>query len=147
MLKQKSIALILGVLTMSLLISYIVLAWTNPTATPPGENVSSPVNIGSVQQWKKGGLGIGEKTFDLGPGQIAASVFYDKDNSSWYVNPSGISVFSGNVGIGTTSPGEKLDIQGGSVKINTFKLSPISATELGIYDSGGNQIIIFDEGL
>ena len=112
MLKQKSIALILGILTMSLLISCVVLAWTEPGAAPPGGNVSSPVNIGSVQQWKEGGLGIGTKTFDLGSGQIAASVFYDKDNSSWYLNPSGISVFSGNVGIGTTSPVAKLDVAG-----------------------------------
>ena len=40
---QKTIALSVGVLSMAFLIGYIVLAWTEPTSNPPGENVSPPL--------------------------------------------------------------------------------------------------------
>ncbi len=48
--KTKSIALILGVLAMSILVGYIVLVWTEPTTTPPGDNVPVPLNVGNVAQ-------------------------------------------------------------------------------------------------
>lgn len=33
-------------------------AWTEPTAAPPGSNVPAPINIGTDQQIKNGGLGV-----------------------------------------------------------------------------------------
>jgi len=36
----------------------IVFAWQEPTATPPGNNVSAPINVGNVTQTKSGGLNI-----------------------------------------------------------------------------------------
>jgi len=33
-----------------------------------------------------------------------------------------------------------------NVNIGDFTITPISATELEVYDSGGNQVLIFDEG-
>lgn len=32
-------------------------AWTGPTATPPNGNVPAPINVGSVNQVKSGGIG------------------------------------------------------------------------------------------
>ena len=55
----KTISLTLGVLTMAFLISIAVLAWTEPTVGPPGSNVDAPLNIGSSDQIKQGGLTIG----------------------------------------------------------------------------------------
>jgi hypothetical protein len=89
--KTKSIALILGVLAMSFLVGYLVLAWTEPTTTPPGGNVPAPLNVGSVDQIKSGGLSVG--AFISRFGTILA-----RD--------------SGNVGIGTANPSQKLDISG-----------------------------------
>lgn len=58
-------------------------------------------------------------------GRISATEFYDYNNPSYYVNPAGQSVLS-------------------DIKIGNFRFYPISATELGIYDSGGNLILILD---
>lgn len=34
------------------------LAWTGPTAPPPGSNTPAPVNVGTTNQVKTGGLGV-----------------------------------------------------------------------------------------
>lgn len=56
----KTIPLALGVLVMTLLISAIVLAWTEPSTAPPGGNVDAPINIGSDEQTKIGDLIVGK---------------------------------------------------------------------------------------
>jgi hypothetical protein len=47
--------LFLGLL-LALGISYVQAAWVGPTATPPGNNTTAPVNIGSLFQQKSGDL-------------------------------------------------------------------------------------------
>jgi len=87
--KTKSVALILGVLAMSFLVGYLVLAWTEPGTTPPVGNVPAPLNVGNVAQTK-----TGELILNTGGA------------------PIGLIVDKGNVGIGTTGPGAKLDVNG-----------------------------------
>jgi len=53
---------------------------------------------------------------------------------------------NGKVGIGTATPTEAFDVQSGNLKISTFTFKPLSSTSLALYDSGNNQLIIFDEG-
>jgi hypothetical protein len=36
----------------------IVYAWSGPTAAPPGGNVAAPINVGSTDQVKDGGIGV-----------------------------------------------------------------------------------------
>jgi len=144
----NSLALFLAVLIFALGAVLATIAWTEPTSAPPAGNIPAPINVGSQAQTKQGPLTtVGALTSNTA---LYSPIFYDLDNTSWYINPSGTSVFSGNVGIGTTSPGGKLDIQTSTgsvaIKINTFTLRPISATELGVYDSGGNLVATFDEG-
>ena len=93
---QKTIALLVGVVAMALAISYFVFAWTEPTQAPPGGNVPAPLNVGPAGQSKAGGL-------ILNTGEAA----------------TGLIVQHGNVGIGTTNPGQKLDVAG-NVSANNY---------------------------
>ena len=88
----KGISLIISVLILSLSISYFAFAWSEPTAVPPGDNVSPPLNISSVDQSKEGGL-------ILNTGGASAN---------------GLVVENGNVGVGVVAPNAKLEIDMGT---------------------------------
>jgi len=79
-------SLVIGVVSLILVVG-VIYAWTEPGQAPPGGNVSAPLNVGSIGQSKSGGL-------ILNTGGAAIGLIVDK----------------GNVGIGTTSPGAKLQI-------------------------------------
>ena len=38
--------------------TFIALAWTGPTSAPPNGNVAAPINVGTTDQIKNGGLGL-----------------------------------------------------------------------------------------
>jgi len=75
-------------LAVGLSIQFVV-AWVEPTVAPPGGNLKAPLNVSGVGQVKEGGL-------MLNTGGAATGLIVDK----------------GNVGIGTTSPNEKLVVNG-----------------------------------
>jgi microcystin-dependent protein len=104
----KKISFILSVVLMSLAVSYALGAWQEPSVSPPEGNVSAPINISSTAQTKEGGLTL--------QGDFTAPIFYDSDNTDYYVNPAGQTLLAGDVGIGTTGPGAKLEVAG-QVKI------------------------------
>ena len=64
-------------------------AWTTPPSAPPAGNVPAPLNTSGYPQAKEGGLII------------------NTGGAS-----TGLIVQKGNVGIGTTNPGAKLDVSG-----------------------------------
>jgi hypothetical protein len=78
----------LFVLFVGLLFATVLQAWTGPTATPPGNNVSTLINEGATAQVKNAGLSVNALTS------------YGSD----YVQ--------NKVGVGTQSPVVALDVAG-----------------------------------
>ena len=67
----------------------IALAWTVPSATPPGNNVAPPLNTSAIDQAKTGSLtvsGAGER--------MQASKFIDNDNTNFFLDPNSSSKLS-----------------------------------------------------
>ena len=85
----KLVSLTFSVLVLCFAVGFYVLGWTPPTAEPPGNNVDSPLNVGSDAQYKSGGLILNTGGAD-----------------------NGLIIDKGNVGIGTTTPQAKLDVNG-----------------------------------
>ncbi len=83
----KLVSIIFSVLVVCFAVGfYIYAAWTEPTESPPGGNVSAPVNVGSDDQIKQGSLSL--NTAGISP-------------TGLIVNQDAIFL-NGNVGIGTT---------------------------------------------
>lgn len=90
---MKNIIQSLKVITLGLILAVglsYALAWTAPTANPPGGNVSAPINVSSNAQIKSGTLQV-----------------------NGFRN-IGTTVLDGNVGIGTTAPTRNLHIGNGT---------------------------------
>ncbi|MBU1255826.1 hypothetical protein KKH35_03070, partial [Patescibacteria group bacterium] len=64
----------------------LILAWSPPSASPPSSNVSPPLNTGSSSQTKSGSL--------ISNTDIRAPIFYDQDNTGYYLNPAGASILN-----------------------------------------------------
>lgn len=73
--------------------------WSAPTATPPSNNASTPLNVSGTGQTKVGGLTVNT-------GGAA----------------TGFVVSSGNVGIGTASPSSLLSVYGGSAAYGSINI-------------------------
>ena len=88
----KPLSLIISVVLSVFLISFVVLAWTPPSEPPTGGNVPAPLHAGTAPQ-VKGSNGVGALGIE---GVLRA-----------YSN----LIVDGNVGIGTTSPIDKLNVK------------------------------------
>ncbi|MDD5145468.1 MAG: hypothetical protein PHF44_01275 [Candidatus Pacebacteria bacterium] len=71
---SKKSALIIGIFLMCFAVTFYIFAWTEPTAPPPGDNVSAPINVGTSPQAKAG--------------RISATEFYDYNDANYYLNPN-----------------------------------------------------------
>lgn len=85
----KSPSTIFSLLVTTILVSNLVWGFTEPSSSPPLGNVPAPLNVSSSGQSKAGGL------------------ILNTGGASY-----GLIVDQGNVGIGTQSPTQKLDVAG-----------------------------------
>ena len=90
-----------AIILSALVATTIVLAWTEPSQAPTVGNAPAPLNVSSASQYKSGALGIG--------GLLRG-----------YSN----AIFDGNVGIGTTAPGAKLEVS--EAGDTTIRIKPAS---------------------
>lgn len=114
----------LGVVAIGLVVGLslqFVRAWTEPSVAPPGGNVGAPINTSNLGQTKIGGLIL---------------------NTGGAVN--GLIVQNGNVGISTTSPTTKLDINGG-LRVRTLTTCSNATTGKLYADASGNVLCGTDQ--
>ena len=103
------------------IIQPIYASWSEPTAAPPGNNTNPPIDISSSNQNKLGALSVGTTTNFTAAGMYAP-IYYDANNTNYYIQPSNtgtsallagnlalsggsITNISGGVGLGAVSSG------------------------------------------
>jgi len=103
-------------LILTLGISY-VMAWTGPTSTPPDGNTPTPINIGTTDQVKNGGLGINALSV-FGTGYLGKiKVNTTGDTGSWELYTNGDTYTSGTLRADTDMRSAKYcDINGANCK-------------------------------
>ena len=102
---------------------HLVWGFTEPTQTPPLNNVAPPLDTSTTGQIKAGGLLL---------------------NSSGA--PNGLIIQLGNVGIGTTTPVQTLGIQGNALISGTSTSGSISATSTLSIGPSGSRLNVRESG-
>ncbi len=133
-----------------------VFAWSLPTANPPQGDLPAPLDTSSVEQTKVGNLNL-DNNLKVGGllrlglytshptgtnGNLYYNTsdhkFYGYQNNEWkelgggagFWLASGDDIYNtntGNVGIGTTSPGQKLDVSGGNIRTTGQLISTVAS--------------------
>jgi len=73
----KVVSLVFGIFIILFAAGFYIFAWQEPSQIAPGGNVATPLNTGSLPQSKSG--------------SISAPIFYDSQDSNYYLNPDGES--------------------------------------------------------
>lgn len=122
----KLISIIFGILVLCFACGFYVLgAWTEPTAAPPGGNVDAPINIGSNQQSKSGKLSV-NGGLDANYG-LTVTTGIKVAGNSWFEN-----------GV--------LQINSDSYLRLVARTAPAGANGAMYYDSGTNKFRCYQNG-
>lgn len=89
------IAFLIGALLFG---SRLVLSFTSPSAEPPGNNVPAPVNVGSQDQTKQGGLTLGGilRAADVCAGSVCLSSLAPQEEGESPIPSGAIMFFNSN---------------------------------------------------
>lgn len=79
---------------------YLGATWTEPTATAPNNNTEAPLNVGSDEQVKNGGLGV-DALAVFGDVAISGTTSAQQINASAYCDENGENC--GGIGAGTVA--------------------------------------------
>ncbi|MEK7647103.1 MAG: tail fiber domain-containing protein [Patescibacteria group bacterium] len=129
---KKTIPSALGMAIIALFTAFsintvVVLAFSAPSGAPSiGTNVAAPVNVGGVSQIKSGALWVGSLGTDGGASFAGAKVTITS---------------SGNVGIGTASPTDNLQLEDANAYTAGLKISysPSYYSRIG-YNEAANKL-------
>jgi hypothetical protein len=116
--------------------SFVAVAWTGPSASPPDNNVSAPVNVGATSQTKNGALGVN-----------SLAVFGNTlpSGSSRYLN-WGTTAGSGGYGIRDVSGTLQFKNTGGSWQTLQTAVTTYVALGAGGWTTSGNNIYNSNSG-
>ncbi len=150
MFKPKNLPVtISSIIVISLIVgwgmSMVLAVWQDPTATPPLNNVSAPINVSGTAQYKTGIVGFSTSGYDPNYGLTVGSgvkITNTGAQPSMYVEDMAgdttpfIIDASGNAGIGITTPSQKLEVNGvaqaatfyASTGISTFNTTVAAGT-------------------
>jgi len=109
------------IMAMFFLLAFAAFAWQEPSATPPGGNVFSPINVGNIGQTKQGGL-------ILNTGGA----------------PNALIINQGKVGIGTTNPQDQLHIEANNLA--RLRLKETNSWETVLESTWQNTFNIWNQG-
>ncbi|MFA6257658.1 MAG: hypothetical protein WC671_01455 [Candidatus Paceibacterota bacterium] len=129
-------------------VSYVsaVGTWSGPTATAPGNNTDTPLNVGSTLQSKSGWLGVG--------GIFTPSVSMDIRNTGGLLGgltttggavlntggaTNGLIVQNGKVGIGTATPNSALAFGNTLNPLNIASGAARTDSKILLYDLGASN--------
>ena len=102
---SKMISITFGVLVICFAVGFYAYAvWQEPTDTPPGGNVSAPINVGAVEQIKSGRLGLSVGDADNTYGLTVGNTYGNG------LKVTGSSYFEGNIVLLNNSMVDGVDI-------------------------------------
>lgn len=113
----------------------------NGTITAPTLNIGAYTQLSGNQINMQAGSGQGEFGVNYsGTANVAFNLYNGSGTSKIYLNPNGNTYFNGgNVGIGNSGPGVKLDVSGDiSVERNYFYLAGAGDTNHAIHNTSGD---------
>ena len=130
--KYQLITLFFVIFMVCFTLAFYALGWEEPTAAPPGSNIDVPINIGGIGQIKTGALGIegvlrgysalvitGNSTNPVAGTCPGGYDWYDDGDTIIEDGECKItslySDLNGRIGIGTTNPTEKLQVNDGDI--------------------------------
>jgi len=123
---SRNFIIFLGVIALIFSLNYLVMAWTEPSATAPAGNVPAPLNVGNITQTKTGGLKV--------DGIFYAKGAFNADGGG--ASGGGLNIVNGDVGIGKTVPAHKLDVNG-DVYASGDICTTITGSDICLSSGGG----------